>query len=197
MKMSINSAKFGSQFAPYAPPPDDQSFTTTPATISRLPARPWFPVHATSQTIDTSYQSGGIPTFNTSASGGAGAAEDTEAQANQWDTRHGMRVDILAAVAYLLGPISALALLVTETQNDFVRFHAYQSALLLTPLVLLRIFASIIGFWPWLRTLLTLLIILPALYMAFHAYRDAAHNGLTRYQLPRIGQIADVWVANE
>ena len=43
---------------------------------------------------------------------------------------------------------------------------AYQSALLLTPLVLLRIFASIIGFWPWLRTLLTLLIILPALYMA-------------------------------
>jgi len=194
--MTSNSAKFASQFAPYTPPPDDPSYAPAPTVTSKPPARPWFPVHTTSQNIDTSYQSGGIPTFGTSAAGGAGA-EEAEGQTNQWETRCGMRVDVLAAVAYLLGPISALALLVTETQNDYVRFHAYQSALLLTPLVVLRIFASLIDFWSWLRTLLTLLIVLPALYMAFHAYRDAAHNGLTRYQLPRIGQMADEWVADE
>jgi hypothetical protein len=75
---------------------------------SKLPTRPWFPVHPSSQNIDTSYQSGGIPTFNTSATGGAGAAEEAEGQMNQWETRFGMRVDVLAAVAYLLGPISGV-----------------------------------------------------------------------------------------
>lgn len=176
------------------PPPDDEP---AHASSSRPPVRQWFPVHTSSQTINTSYQSGGIPTFNTSGTGGAGAVEDAEGQTNEWVTRYGMRVDILAALAYLLGPISALALLLTETKNDFVRFHAYQSALLLTPLVVLRIFASLVGFWSWLQTLLTLLIFLPALYMTSHAYRDAAHNGLARYHLPRIGRIADSWVADE
>lgn len=103
-------------------------------------------MHTSSRSVDTSYQSGGIPTFNTSVAGGAGAAEDVEGQTNQWETRYGMRVDVLAAVAYLLGPISgvwnaigfqimhtlnvclALALLVTETQNDYVRFHGWSSS---------------------------------------------------------------------
>ena len=64
-----------------------------------------------------------------------------------WETRHGLRVDMLAAFAYVLGPISgacalcspcrtcallrplmhvlptALTLLIVETYNDFVRFH--------------------------------------------------------------------------
>ena len=54
----------------------------------------------------SSYQSGGLPTFGTSNSGGAGNAEAVEAQNNLWETRYGMRVDILAAVSYLLGPIT-------------------------------------------------------------------------------------------
>lgn len=57
-----------------------------------------------------SYQSGGVPTFNTSQAGGLGALEDAEAEngANSWDTRYGLRVDVLAAFAYLLGPISGV-----------------------------------------------------------------------------------------
>jgi uncharacterized membrane protein len=192
--MNTNSSKFASQFAPYTPPPDDPSSI---ATTSKPSVRPWFPVHTSSLNNDTSYQSGGIPTFNTSAAGGARAAEEAEGNANQWETRYGMRVDVLAATAYVLGPITALVLLIMETQNDYVRFHAYQSALLLTPLYIVRIFASLLGFWSWLRTFLTLSIILLELYMAFQAYRDAAHNGLSRFQLPTIGQIADDWVADE
>jgi hypothetical protein len=90
------------------PPPDDPSYAPTSAITSKLPARPWFPVHTSSLSVDTSYQSGGIPTFNTSVAGGSGAAEDVEGQMNQWETRYGMRVDVLAAVAYLLGPISGV-----------------------------------------------------------------------------------------
>lgn len=65
-------------------------------------------MHASSDSAGagTSYQSGGIPTFGTSNSGGAGNAEAVEAQNNQWETRYGMRVDVLAAACYLLGPIT-------------------------------------------------------------------------------------------
>jgi hypothetical protein len=65
-------------------------------------------VHTSSQNVDASYQSGAIPTFGASVVGSAGAAEDAEGQANQWETRYGMRVDILAAVAYLMGPLSGV-----------------------------------------------------------------------------------------
>lgn len=90
-----------------------------------------------------SYQSGGIPTLNTSQAGGLAAVEDAEAQSghSMWETRYGLRVDMLAAFSYLLGPISgehrfretasilaqrratALLLLIVETHNDYVRFH--------------------------------------------------------------------------
>ncbi|KAJ7487612.1 hypothetical protein B0H11DRAFT_2014101 [Mycena galericulata] len=179
------------------PPPDDPA--SLPTTSKPLP-RPWFPTHPSA--ADTSYQSGGIPTFNASASGGLGAVEEAEGQQNQWETRHGLRVDMLAAVAYLLGPISALALLIVETQNDYVRFHwssylAYQSALLTTPLVVIRILASLLQFPGWIRTILTLVIIGSQLYMAIRAYLDASRNGLARFQLPYIGPIAARWLEEE
>lgn len=55
-----------------------------------------------------SYQSGGVPTFDTSQAGGAGASEALEAAegVTAWETRYGFRVDVLAACAYILGPIS-------------------------------------------------------------------------------------------
>ncbi|KAJ7254098.1 hypothetical protein B0H12DRAFT_1115969 [Mycena haematopus] len=154
------------------------------------------------------------PYFGASASGGLGAVEEAENQQNQWETRHGLRVDMLAAAAYLLGPISALALLIIETHNDYVRFHgapilficvqpkltppsAYQSALFTTPLVVIRIFASLLQFWGWLRTVITLVLIGSQLYMAVRAYLDASQNGLARYQLPYIGPIAERWLEEE
>ncbi|KAJ7092741.1 hypothetical protein C8R44DRAFT_844234 [Mycena epipterygia] len=192
--MSSSSSHFAS-FAAYTPPPDDPALL--PAT-SKAPARPWFPAHASSShAADTSYQSGGIPTFNASASGGLGAIEEAEGQQNQWETRHGLRVDMLAAVAYLLGPISALALLIIETQNDYVRFHAYQSALLTTPLVVIRIFASLLQFPGWMRTILTLLIIASQLYIWRRAYLDASQNGLARFQVPYVGPVAARWLEEE
>ena len=59
----------------------------------------------------TSYQSGGIPTFNTSQAGGLGAVEEAEAAGgtSAWETRYGARVDLMAAFAYILGPISGLS----------------------------------------------------------------------------------------
>ncbi|KAF7306937.1 hypothetical protein MIND_00486400 [Mycena indigotica] len=173
-------ASFAS-FAAYTPPPDDQS--------APPPTRPWFPTQTT-----TSYQSGGIPTFGASSSN---TIEEAESQQNQWETRHGLRVDLLAALAYLFGPISALALLIVETQNDYVRFHAYQSALLTTPLVLIRILASLLQFPNWMRTLLTLVLVGLEIYMAIRAYIDASQNSLARFELPYVGPIAARWLEEE
>lgn len=91
-----------------------------------------------------------MPTFNTSQAGGAGAAEEAEAESgiSAWETRFGLRVDMLAAAAYVLSPLSgefsirsilivrenpnaqwtALLLLILETHNDYVRFHGMSSA---------------------------------------------------------------------
>ena len=99
---------------------------------------------------------------------------------------------------------------------------AYQSALLTTPLLLLRLFAALVGFWGFLQTLLTLALIGSAGGMAyvffflarlnvlesktkltiwcldsFVAYRDANSGGLARYRLPYIGEYADRWVGDE
>ncbi|KAJ3485562.1 hypothetical protein NLI96_g4866 [Meripilus lineatus] len=86
------------------PPPDDPAFiaASKPATT-----RAWFPAQHV-----TSYQSGGVPTFNTSQAGGLGAVEAAEVESgvNSWETAYGMRVEVLAAFAYLLGPISVLHL---------------------------------------------------------------------------------------
>ncbi|OSD03440.1 hypothetical protein PYCCODRAFT_1466824 [Trametes coccinea BRFM310] len=191
---STNPSHFAS-FAAYTPPPDDPSYAAPTSSKGTNTSRAWFP----SQQQSVSYQSGGIPTFNTSQAGGLGAVEDAESHnaTNLWETRYGFRVDLLAAFAYLLGPISALFLLIIETHNDFVRFHAYQSALLTTPLVILRMLASLLQFPPFLRTVLTLVLVIPSFYMSWQAFVDASRNGLVRFQIPFIGPLAERWVYEE
>jgi len=209
--------KFATSFAPYIPPPDEPSALPPQSTPTKVAARAsaWFQApsstpatyanstpNAVSGANPYSYQAGGLPTFGngsagiTGFGGGAGAREEAGGT-NMWETRFGWRVDVLAAVAYLGGPVSALLLLILETQNDYIRFHAYQSALLITPLLLLRLFAALVGFWGFLQTLLTLLLVGSECGMAFIAYRDANSGGLVRYHLPYIGEYADLWVGDE
>ncbi|KAK0478492.1 hypothetical protein IW261DRAFT_1483760 [Armillaria novae-zelandiae] len=183
---SSESSKFAS-FAAYAPPPDDPSYSS-----SSRPARAWFPPHA-----ETSYQSGGVPSFGTAVSGGLGSSNEVEGPQNQWETRFGNRVDVLAALDVSIWTNISIAflILILETHNDYVRFHAYQSALLTTPLVVLRILMSLLQFPQWMRTSLTLAIVGVQLYMAARAFRDT--SSLLRYHLPTIGQIAEDWLADE
>ncbi|KAF9505022.1 hypothetical protein BS47DRAFT_596564 [Hydnum rufescens UP504] len=100
----------------YTPPPD-----SSPLVASSSRAN-WLPTQSSAGQVNTSYQAGGVPTWGDSYAGGAGAAEAAGA-VNEWETRFGFRVDVEAAVAYLLGPVSALLLLILETKNDFIRFH--------------------------------------------------------------------------
>jgi uncharacterized membrane protein len=196
--MANSSDRFASTFAPYTPPPDDPSLYRSheqqpiaSSSLFKSGPRPWFP----NSTLESnSYQSGAVPSFQASHSGGAGSEPEPE---NRWATSSHLRVDLLAAFAYLLGPISALALLIIETQNDYVRFHAYQSALLTTPLIAIRISMSLLRLPGFLLTFFTLLFVLPTWYMAFRAYIDATRNGLSYFHVPRIGVLAERWLGEE
>ncbi|KAI0271355.1 hypothetical protein BC834DRAFT_818154, partial [Gloeopeniophorella convolvens] len=160
-------------------------------------SRPWFNTQPSTREV-TSYQSGGIPTWDTAIGGGAGADEEAEAQnQNQWETRLPMRVDIMSAGAYLLGPVTAFFLLAFETQNDYVRFHAYQSALLTTPMILLRILMALLHLPSTLQTLVTVVFLFSIGSMAYRAYDNALHDGLARHHIPFIGHLAERWLAEE
>lgn len=133
-----------------APPPDDPGYPSNQPSTSRFGRSSWFPTQPSTREV-TSYQSGGVPTWETAIGGGSGANEEVESQMqNQWETRYGMRVDLLAAWAYVLGPISgalhifpflqssfdltespnlAFCMLIMETHNDFVRFHGVPALL--------------------------------------------------------------------
>ncbi|KAI0033168.1 hypothetical protein K488DRAFT_85171 [Vararia minispora EC-137] len=189
-------------FAPYAPPPDEQLNASDQSSSSRF-NRPWFPSQPSlSYSQSQSYQSGGVPTLETATATGFGsddvvAAAVEDGPSSLWETRFGYRVDVLAAFAYVLGPISAFLLLALETHNDYARFHAYQSALLSTPLLLLRIIASIFALAGFFKLLFSLLLVGPCLFMAYRAFIDASRNGLARYHLPFVGDLADQWLHDE
>ncbi|KAF8337396.1 uncharacterized protein EI90DRAFT_3144467 [Cantharellus anzutake] len=176
----------------YTPPPD------RPMVASSSRAN-WFPSHG-SRMGESSYQAGGIPTFGDSY-GGGGDEEHGPSGINEWETRFGWRVDFEAAVAYLLGPISALALLILETKNDFVRFHAYQSGIFSTGVLILQFILHFI-FPRWLMIILYVWLAVCLLALAARAFHDAntgniGQGGLVRYHLPRLGDIAERWVGEE
>ncbi|KAF9015173.1 hypothetical protein BDQ17DRAFT_1294753 [Cyathus striatus] len=184
----MSSSNFAS-FAPYAPPPDEPVNTSTKSSAnSRISSR---------YDTNVSYQSGGIPSFGTSLSGGTETVEHVETLQSPWTTRYGMRVDILAALAYLFGPISALLLLILETENDYVRFHSYQSALLTAPVMILRILSSITHAPSWIQSLLTFCLICSQISMACKAFYDGSQSQLSMFHLPFIGPIAAEWLLEE
>jgi hypothetical protein len=105
--------KFATSFAPYAPPPDeagDASAGQKGAGNQGGHARPsWFQPPSGIQAAYSSYQSGGIPSFGSNQAGitgFGGGGDEEQGPSNLWETRFGWRVDVLAAVAYLFGPVS-------------------------------------------------------------------------------------------
>jgi len=111
---------------------------------------------------------------------------------DQYETVFGWRVDVEAAAGYALGPLLAIVLLILETKNDYVRFHAWQSLLLGAGLAILHL---ILAFSHFLTVVLVLIDIAAYGQLAYRAFRDG--DTLERYFLPRIGELAHQWTENE
>ncbi|EPS36931.1 hypothetical protein H072_9535 [Dactylellina haptotyla CBS 200.50] len=121
--------------------------------------------------------------------GGGGGREFV----NQFETSLPLRMDAEAALAYvLLPPAGAVLLLLLEHNSDYVRFHAWQSALLFTGMFVLHIIFSWSSFFSWLLFFIDLALIV---YLSIRAYSDA--DTLDRFEIPYIGAWANSFVDEE
>ncbi|TPX30865.1 hypothetical protein SmJEL517_g05678 [Synchytrium microbalum] len=121
------------------------------------------------------------------------AIESQQVRVNKYETTLPLRVDLLSALAYSLGPISGVILLILETKNDYVRFHAWQSSLIFSFMVLMHFF------WMFISSVISWLLFVVDLgligWLSYQAYING--DTLSRYELPYIGQIASRWVDTE
>ncbi|KAH8802106.1 UPF0132 domain protein [Hyaloscypha sp. PMI_1271] len=138
---------------------------------------PWAPTH------DSSARAFG----NSGGNGGFGGdIESGRGRLNEFDTSLPIRLDYEACLAYLLlPPAGGVLLLVMEQKSDYVRFHAWQSALLFSAIFVLHLIFSWSTFLSWLIFIGDLGLIG---LLTFRAYRDA--DTLDRFEVPFFGPLA-------
>jgi uncharacterized membrane protein len=97
----------------------------------------------------------------------------------------GLEQNVAGALAYLVGPITGIVLLIVEKDNKFVRFHAMQSTLTFGGLFVLWIVLTISVFGLVLLPLLGLLLLVLWILLMVKAF------GGEMYKLPWVGDIAE------
>ncbi|PTB65647.1 hypothetical protein BBK36DRAFT_1169356 [Trichoderma citrinoviride] len=115
------------------------------------------------------------------------------AEVSEFDTSLGIRLDYEACLAYLaFPPVGAVILLILERNSDYVRFHAWQSALLFTAIMVFHVLFSWSSFLSWIFFLGDLVLIG---FLSLKAYQDA--EILDRYEVPFFGRIASRFLDDE
>ena len=100
----------------------------------------------------------------------------------------GVEANLAALLAYLLGWISGLVVIMIEKQNGFVRFHAMQSIIVFGSLTVLSIlFTTILPFFIFLIPFLNLLAVVLWIVLMVKAYQGEW------FGLPVIGRLAQQW----
>lgn len=93
--------------------------------------------------------------------------------------------NLMGAVAYLLGPITGVVLLLVEKENKFIRFHAMQSTLLFGGLFIVNVG---LGFIPLLGWLVGLILSMVS-FILWIVLMWKAFNG-EEYEVPYVGKLA-------
>ncbi|KAI9323759.1 hypothetical protein BX666DRAFT_1890209 [Dichotomocladium elegans] len=194
-------------FSPYKPSPDDDRRHQD--RHGKGKSRGGVPSNSKSNRVGTgssdfvggpnfsSYQAGGLnPSLYEEGSGGLSFNEGVAGgtvRVNKYETRLPIRVDIEAAMTYVLGPITGVLFLILETKNDYVRFHAWQSsALFLTLMCIHFVLMFLSSFLSWTLFAIDILLILG---LSYRAYLDGA--SLERTLVPFFGAMAAEWVDSE
>ncbi|KAK9718398.1 hypothetical protein K7432_005550 [Basidiobolus ranarum] len=119
--------------------------------------------------------------------------EEGGTNVNRFETSVNLRMDIEAALAYVLFCFSGVLLLIVEQKNDYVRFHAWQSSIAFGVLFVIQFIIGFISTILWWILMISELGL--AAFLAYRAYVDSAT--LERYLLPYVGTHASHWVDNE
>ncbi|KAI5788461.1 hypothetical protein EDC01DRAFT_167324 [Geopyxis carbonaria] len=171
-------------FAPYqseSPDTSRKSFTSTRPLSPPSTSRSYSPLPSAAAAARPPV----LPTHQPGGGWAAQAAQRSET-VGQFETSLPIRLDWEAVLAYvLLPPAGGVLLLITEHKSDYVRFHAWQSALLFAFLVVVHVVFSFSAFVSW--TLLAADLALMG-WLAARAYRDA--DTLDRCEVPFFGPLA-------
>ena len=101
-------------------------------------------------------------------------------------TAIGMEENITGAIAYLLGPITGILLILIEKNSKSVRFHAWQSTILFVAIWILNLVLGLIIFIGWaLVPVVSLLTFLLWLFLMYKAYKGE------KFKLPVVGDLAE------
>jgi uncharacterized membrane protein len=104
-------------------------------------------------------------------------------------TALGLDKNISALIAYVLGWISGLAVILIEKNDEFVRFHAMQSIITFGALTLLSIFAGWAFFYfSFFGSIIHIATIALWVILMVKAYQGE------KFKLPVIGDLALQWV---
>ena len=108
----------------------------------------------------------------------------------------GLDENLVAALSYVFGPFSGIAVLIMERENKFVRFHALQSTLWFTLIMIVTWVLGLIRSLPLIGWLLGLLTNPATAIIGLIAFGSwlflmyKAHKGET-FKLPIVGDV--VW----
>ncbi|OGG00538.1 hypothetical protein A2Y99_04195 [Candidatus Gottesmanbacteria bacterium RBG_13_37_7] len=106
----------------------------------------------------------------------------------------GSNEKMMGAVAYLLGFVTGVVLLIVEKKNEFIRFHAMQSTIVFGLLFLVNLILGIIPVLGWavvlfISPILTLVAFILWLVLMWKAYSGE------KYKLPYFGDLAEQQLA--
>ncbi|CAO3630082.1 unnamed protein product [Mucor fragilis] len=185
-------------FSPYSPSPDEDRTSRSPKNHQKHQQQ-----SSQAAAAYSSYQAGSDSYAEQGLLGsgnGAGSSSNSSAfngqqaiRVNKYETSLPIRVDVEASLAYVLGPVTGLLLLILERQNDYVRFHAWQSSLTFSALMLAQfILLFISSFLSWVLFFFNIFLLI---WLVYRAYLDGA--SLERYEVPYFGIIASEYVDTE
>ena len=101
---------------------------------------------------------------------------------------------LMGALAYLLGPVTGIILIVVEKKSDYVRFHAMQSTVVFGAILLLQIVLGIIPVLGWLIALIISPLVALGSFVLWLVLMYKAYSG-ERFKLPYFGEIAEKQLA--
>ena len=102
----------------------------------------------------------------------------------------GSNEKLVGALAYLLGPITGIVLILVEKKNEYVRFHAMQSTVVFGAILLLNIVLGIVPVLGWIIALILSPIIALVSFILWIVLMWKAYSG-EKYKLPYFGELAE------
>ncbi|SPO04153.1 related to UPF0132 domain protein [Cephalotrichum gorgonifer] len=180
-------------FAPYQSSPPETTRSPPPTSSPRTSAdyRSWSPFQQPSPPPLQHPQP--QRSWQPSIPGAFPGADAAREGVSEFDTSLGVRLDYEAGLAYLaFPPIGAILLLIAERNSDYVRFHAWQSSLVFTAILIFHLFIAWSSFLSWVFFLGDMALMA---FLALRAYQDA--DTLDRYELPFFGQLATRFLDDE